>query len=216
MASRRFAIAALRILPRICNRPTRREHPRRRHPHWLAVLALVVPLIAFAGWEAAKAQLAADVVLREVTAVGSPGEGDGQFRFPGCVAVDSQGRIVVADTFNDRIQVFDSGGDLLLTIGRYGFGEGELGTPQGVAVDREDRIIVADTFNHRVQVFDSTGRFLFAFGSPGSGDGEFDAPRGVAVNADGQIVVADTGNNRVQVFDGSGVFLYQFGEPGAL
>lgn len=43
---------------------------------------------------------------------GSPGAGAGQFRGPSCLAVDSKGRIFVADTLNDRIQIFDLDGKL--------------------------------------------------------------------------------------------------------
>ena len=34
------------------------------------------------------------------------GSGDGQFRHPASVSVDSQGNVYVADSDNDRIQVF--------------------------------------------------------------------------------------------------------------
>ena len=37
---------------------------------------------------------------------GSPGSGDGQFSEPEGIDVDSQGRVYVADTGDNRIQVF--------------------------------------------------------------------------------------------------------------
>jgi DNA-binding beta-propeller fold protein YncE len=46
---------------------------------------------------------------RKFVFLGSFGEGglsDGQFQFPNGVAVDARGRVYVADTFNDRIQVW--------------------------------------------------------------------------------------------------------------
>jgi hypothetical protein len=43
-----------------------------------------------------------------VRTIGSRGWGYGQFKSPcGGVAIDSDGRIVVADTYNNRVQVFD-------------------------------------------------------------------------------------------------------------
>jgi DNA-binding beta-propeller fold protein YncE len=38
--------------------------------------------------------------------VGGQGVGDGQFMYPNSVAVDARGRIYVADTFNDRVQIW--------------------------------------------------------------------------------------------------------------
>jgi len=43
-----------------------------------------------------------------VRSIGSPGSGDGQFKQPcGGIAIDSHGRIVVADTYNHRVQVLE-------------------------------------------------------------------------------------------------------------
>ena len=37
---------------------------------------------------------------------GGLGWGEGWFQYPKDIAIDSQGRIFVADTFNDRVDVF--------------------------------------------------------------------------------------------------------------
>jgi DNA-binding beta-propeller fold protein YncE len=37
---------------------------------------------------------------------GGEGVGDGQFEYPNGVAVDGRGRVYVADTVNDRIQIW--------------------------------------------------------------------------------------------------------------
>ena len=44
-----------------------------------------------------------------ITQWGSEGSGPGQFYYPAGVAVDATGHIYVADTDNDRIQVFGCG-----------------------------------------------------------------------------------------------------------
>jgi DNA-binding beta-propeller fold protein YncE len=41
-------------------------------------------------------------------AFGREGQGPGEFWLPGGLAVDSRNRIYVADSFNKRIQVFES------------------------------------------------------------------------------------------------------------
>ncbi len=147
-------------------------------------------------------------------AFGSHGFGSGQFESPFGVAVDATGRIVVADTGNDRVQVFDSHGNPLFTFGGFGTGSGSFFAPERVAIDPAGRIIVADTGNDRVQVFDAQGHFLFRFGGVGSTPGKFDGPSGIAV-PDGQIIVADFFNHRVQVFDDHGVFVSGFGSSGS-
>jgi tripartite motif-containing protein 71 len=38
--------------------------------------------------------------------VGGEGVADGQFEYPNSVAVDARGRVYVADTFNDRVQIW--------------------------------------------------------------------------------------------------------------
>ena len=59
---------------------------------------------------------------------------DGQLYNPSGVAVDSSGNVIVVDTENYRIQVFDSQGNFLRTIGNRGYDEGEFFSPLGVAV----------------------------------------------------------------------------------
>jgi serine/threonine protein kinase/DNA-binding beta-propeller fold protein YncE len=143
---------------------------------------------------------------------GSNGSGDGQFRNPRGVAYDTNNnRIIVADTFNHRVQVFDSNGKFLFKFGSNGSGDGQFNYPYGVAYDpNNNRIIVADTANHRVQVFDSNGKFLFKFGSPGNADTQSRNPRGVAYDPNNnRIIVANTDNYRIQVFDSNGKFLFE-------
>ena len=86
-------------------------------------------------------------------AFGSEGTGDGEFDSPTGIAVDSGGNIYVADTFNDRVQVFDPSGVFLSAFGSSGTGDGEFSLPQGIAVGGGGNIYVADTVNNRVQVF---------------------------------------------------------------
>ncbi len=148
-------------------------------------------------------------------AFGSFGSGNGEFKDPDGVTIDSSGRIIVSDSSNHRIQVFDSAGNFLFSFGSFGSGDGEFSNPIGVATDSADNIYVADTLNHRVQVFDSAGNFLFKFDGFGSENGQFNFPHYIATDSSGRIVVADTLNNRVQVFDSAGNFLFKFGSSGS-
>ena len=131
---------------------------------------------------------------------GSLGTGDGQFRHPWGVAIDSADNVHVVDTRNHRIQKFDSDSRFLTKWGSYGTGDGQFNSPMGVVVDSWDNVYVADTSNHRIQKFDSDGRFLTKWGSLGNGDGQFYNPSCVAIDSADNIYVVDTYNNRIQKF----------------
>ena len=128
---------------------------------------------------------------------GSYGSGDGQLNIPYGVALDAAGNIYVADSGNQRVQVFNSQGNFL-----FKFASPAFDPPIGVALDASGNIFVTDYYCSQgcVQVFDSQGTFLTAFGSYGRGDGQCDGPWGVAVGATGNIYVADDGNSRIEVF----------------
>ena len=144
----------------------------------------------------------------------APGSAPGQFRNPFGIAVDAMRRIYVADTFNHRIQVFESDGDFLFTFGTVGNTLGELIEPRGITVDAAGQIYVADQGNHRIHVFDSSGNALFAFGGrafQSIDNGRFRRLEDVAVDAMQRIYAADSSTGRIQVFDASGNFLFAFG-----
>jgi len=175
--------------------------------------------------------------IQEVDAVlfsdkfGSSGSADGQFDDPRGITIDSANKIIVADTFNQRIQVFDSAGNHTQTIGSFGAGEGFLDDPRGVTVDSNDRIIVLDTDNSRVQIFNSSGNFVKIFGwgvdtgantfeictlncqegIAGHAEGQFFDARGISVDSTDRIIIADSDNDRVQIFNSSGNFIKTFG-----
>ena len=76
------------------------------------------------------------------------------FRYPSGIAVDASDNVFVADTFNHRIQQFDTAGNFISEWGSEGSGNGSFNLPFGVAADSSGTIYVADTFNHRIQQFD--------------------------------------------------------------
>ncbi len=191
-------------------------------------------------WGAPVAVAASEVkepyVLRLVAAqqqigtAGVPGKGPGQFNFPRSVAVDAVGRIYVADSGNNRVQIFNADGSFLRQFGStckldtkegcQGDGRGQFNEPWGIAVDKEGNVYVSDTWNHRIQKFDKDGQFLNMWGVFESTGGElgksfaFYGPRQLAVGLDGKLYAMDTGNKRVQVFSPDGSFASQFGGGG--
>jgi DNA-binding beta-propeller fold protein YncE len=69
--------------------------------------------------------------------VGSESDQPGRFNDPHHIAIDSQGRILVADRGNNRIQVFDSEGTYLAQWKQFG-------RPSGMYVAPDDTLYVAD------------------------------------------------------------------------
>jgi predicted membrane-bound mannosyltransferase/DNA-binding beta-propeller fold protein YncE len=126
----------------------------------------------------------------------------GSFYEPWGIAVDRDGYVYVADTWNHRIQKFSSEG-VFVTQWGY-FGQGESGDafwgPRDIVIDPKGYLLVTDTGNKRIAIFNLDGEFISEFGSAGLLEGQFDEPVGLAIDPEGRIVVADTWNQRIQVF----------------
>ncbi len=137
----------------------------------------------------------------------------GTFNEPWGIAVDGQGRVYVADTWNHRIQVFTADGQFLQAWGYFGQGQDPFAFygPRDVAIDPEGYVLVSDTGNKRVLVFTPEGEFVFQLGGAGAGPGQFDEPVGLAFGPDGTLYVADTWNARIQAFRplGGGVYVFE-------
>jgi DNA-binding beta-propeller fold protein YncE len=69
---------------------------------------------------------------------GKKGSGPGEFNEPHGVALDSAGRVFVADRVNSRIQIFDPDGKFLAEWKQFG-------RPSAVFIDQNDMIYVADS-----------------------------------------------------------------------
>ena len=70
-----------------------------------------------------------------VTSWGSDVTSNGKLNKPLGMAVDGSGNVYVADTFNHRIQVFNSTGDFVRSWGSYGSADGQFNLPSDVSVD---------------------------------------------------------------------------------
>ncbi len=135
---------------------------------------------------------------------GTQGSGVGQFYGANSIALDSAGRIYIADTYNGRIvRIDDMKGTHWTTFGTWGSGVGQFMDLAGISIDPAGRIYVMDTGNNRlVRIDDMNGTNWTTMSAVGSGVGQFAqyaAP--VAFDASGRIYVADTGNKRIVRMD---------------
>ena len=146
--------------------------------------------------------------------IGSDGEGDGQFRMPSAIAVDSKGNVYTADEYLHRITVFDSSGAFAARWGEQGSDPGQIDGPSGLAIDSDDNVYVVDQRNDRIQKFTSDGSLIAAWGESGNGPGQFNRPWGIGLDSCGNIYVADWRNDRIQKLSPDGEPVMQFGDSG--
>lgn len=147
----------------------------------------------------------------------------GRFWFPVGVAVDGDGYLYVADSWNNRIQKFAltwSNGNLLKAtplkvFGGPGSQPGSFDLPTGIAIDDEGKVVVCDTKNHRLQIIDPSLEGTPAIlGREGSRPGQLNLPYAVDVGPDGNYYICDSGNDRIQVFNPGGTVLVTWGTEG--
>ena len=126
----------------------------------------------------------------------------GEFSHPTGIAVDRDGNIYVADSGNNRIQIYTAATELWSASGTSGTELGQFRGPYGIALDSAGNIYVSDCGNNRVQMRNPSGVWS-AFGkdncAQGSEPGEFNEPYGISIDLYDNLYVADTGNGRVEM-----------------
>jgi sugar lactone lactonase YvrE len=142
---------------------------------------------------------------------GTAGHRDGpahaaQFNGPVGVAVDARGNVFVADTYNDRVRVVTTAGEVRTVAGgeRPGYADGPatggalLDTPCGVAVLPNGEVVVADTGNERLRRLTPDGQLTtLAFSATERPDARLGSPVGLAATHDNFLYVTEQRHGRV-------------------
>lgn len=122
---------------------------------------------------------------------GKKGTAEGEFDNPHNVLIDPQGRVLVADRYNKRIQLFDQDGQFLEAWTH-------LGTPSGLSLYHDEVLYITDGTAEQVIKTDLTGKELGRYGAPGRAPGQFRIAHGLCVADDESVFVTEVLNWRVQ------------------
>jgi peptidylamidoglycolate lyase len=134
---------------------------------------------------------------------GTKGQGDGEFNLPHGIAIDVQGRVIVCDRENERLQVFDAKGGFL-----HEWKGPQIGKPYGVGMGLNGHVFVIDGGSPSLKPaergkaveLDASGTVIDTFGSSGSSPGQFQLGHDIAIGPDGAVYVAEGTGARVQKF----------------
>ena len=138
--------------------------------------------------------------------LGTPGKDHtltdpGNFAKPTGLAVDKDGNLYVADTMNDRIEVFDADGMFIRAWGKNGDGPGYFARPKGVSIDNDGHVWVADGMQDRVQVFTNEGQLCITMGGHGLLPGQYQGLVDIHIdNRRNRVYTSEIYPGRVQEF----------------
>ena len=129
------------------------------------------------------------------------------------IAVNTEGKIVVADYTGHSVYVLDRDGNCLRKLGGKGTNSGQFNYPAGVSFLDDNEILIADEENHRIQQINiQTGTVVKSFGKRGVGKREFMNPVDVCLDDKGRIVVTECCGHRIQVLSRDGETISMFGD----
>ena len=89
---------------------------------------------------------------------GGNGTEPGKFSHPTSICASPDGRLYIADTDNNRIQIFSEKDKFEAVVGSKGTGNGQFNNPIQIRV-RNERFYVIDRWTNRVQAFTLEGKF---------------------------------------------------------
>lgn len=155
-------------------------------------------------------RIAPDGTVTTIAGSGAVGYRDGpaaeaRFNGPIGVAVDDEGNVYVADSYNDRIRLITADGQVRTVAGQNapGFADGQgrvaaFDTPTGIALDRDGILLVADSGNDAIRKVGWDGRVsTLAHSDPGDSNGALKGVIGLARTWDGFVYAASYQRGRL-------------------
>jgi len=154
---------------------------------------------------------------------------------PEDLALDANGNLLIADTFNNRIRRVDATSGVITTVAGNGSGafggdggparDASLNRPFGIALDARGNLVIADRWNHRIRRVDAaTGSITTIAGDGRAGfrgdcgpatSAQLSEPSSVAVDAAGNLFIADLANDRIRRVEAATGIITTFAGNGA-
>jgi sugar lactone lactonase YvrE len=115
---------------------------------------------------------------------------------PQAIAANSFGRVFVADTGNDRVQVFDSEGEYVGQVGGFGWSASQFNRPTGITAEGNLDVWVADNQNRRLVRLTQDLVWVRTLESDAEGS-PLGYPSDVTFNVDGWLWFTDPDGDRL-------------------
>ncbi len=138
----------------------------------------------------------------------------GGFERPAGMALDSAGRLLVADAMGGVAYLFNADGSVASKIQSRLNPDSRFARPLSVAFGPKGEILVLDVFAFRVEVLSAGGELLGTISQLGDAAGYLARPRGLAVSPEGHVFISDSAFDNIQVFDMAGKLLMYWGGAG--
>ena len=129
--------------------------------------------------------------INPVKKFGKYGEKKGELYYPSGLTLYRNESIYIADTGNNRIQIFSTAGKFVAE-----FGKEQLISPHSIALS-DKWVFVSDYSREAVFKFQITNNKYVCQ----SAKGELNRPYGITVDTNGEVLVADCRNNRIAVLN---------------
>jgi len=147
-----------------------------------------------------------------------------RFSFPSDLAIDNEGNIFVADTFNHAIRRITPAGEVSTVAGgTSGYEDGTVAVarfnvPRGLFISSNGNIIVADALNAAIRsitpegdVTTIAGNGVAGFENGDANEARFSFPANVIEDNNNNILVADAGNHAIRLIKPTGTVSTLFG-----
>lgn len=130
---------------------------------------------------------------------GAFGVRGGEFSAPTFCATDESGSLYIADSLNDRVQVFSGTGEFVRAFGVSKRGAGGMPRPKGIAVSARGEVFVADSWQNTIQIFDKSGQLLALLVDENGVALDLGSPNGIALGRGNRIYIAERLGSRLQI-----------------
>ena len=137
---------------------------------------------------------------------GEEGSDIGQFSCPFDVKISPDGKVYVADSENNRVQVFNPD-DWTISHVIDGRVSGFFSSPESIAFDLSSGDVHIPVFgSSSVTVLAPNGQFVRQYGKT-----HISRPMGIAIDPSGYSLVTSNSNNTLLIFDPTGTFIHSVG-----